>query len=56
MKLWFYSRSKKSFKYNAKLLGNTEANGILKNAKIAVLFKYLGNLGDLSKCDGLIAK
>ena len=39
----------KSFKYKAKLLWNTEAqadnavNGILKNATIAVLLKYLNN-------------
>ena len=59
--LWFYSKDEtsndianadnfKSFKYQAKLLGNTAvqpapnaANGILKNAKIAVLLKYLSN-------------
>ena len=40
----------KSFKYKAKLLGNTAAqpapnaaNGIMKNATIAVLLKYLSN-------------
>ena len=40
-----------SFKYKAKLLGNTvaqpnpnHANGILKNATVAVLLKYLSNL------------
>ena len=40
----------KSFKYKAKLLGNTfaqpasnAANGILRNATIAVIFKYLCN-------------
>ena len=36
----------KSFKYKTKLLGNTEANGangILKNATIAVPLKYLSN-------------
>ena len=35
-----------SFKYKAKLLGHTEAtgtNGILKNAAIAALLKYLIN-------------
>ena len=57
--LWFYSKDKatnfnadissnvlKSFEYKAKLYGNTGAdgnNGILKNAKIAVLLKYLKN-------------
>ena len=40
----------KSFKYGAKLFGSTaaqsasnSANGILKNAKIAVPLKYLSN-------------
>ena len=36
----------KPFKYKAKLLGNTEAdnaNGILKNAIIAIPLKYLSN-------------
>ena len=36
----------KCFKYKAKLLGNTEADGvnaILKNAAIAVPLKYLSN-------------
>ena len=59
--LWFYSKDEttdfnayivnddnfKSFEYNAKLLGNTVAdgaNGILKNATIAVPLKYLRNL------------
>ena len=62
--LWFYSKDKainfdnnientdkfKSFKYKAKLLGNTaahlapnNANGILKNSAIDVPLKYLGN-------------
>ena len=62
--LWFYSKDEatdfnnnivntddfKSFKYKAKLLGNTEAqpaqnnaNGILKNTTIAVLLKYCNN-------------
>ena len=62
--LWFYSKDEaaninnnianannfKSFKYKAKLLGNTFAqpapnatNGILKNATIAVPLKYLSN-------------
>ena len=57
---WFYSKegaayfnadiannnSFRSFKYKAKLLGNTEAdweNKILRNAAIAVPFKYLSN-------------
>ena len=38
--------SYKSFDYNAILLGNTKtegANGILKNATIAVPLKYLSN-------------
>ena len=30
----------KPFKYKAKLLGNTVANGILKNARNAELLKY----------------
>ena len=62
--LWFYSKDEgtnfnnieniynfKSFKYNAKLLGNAvaqlapnQANGILRNAAIAVLLKYLSNI------------
>ena len=58
--LWFYSKDEatdfnadvandnnfKSFKYKAKLLENTEAdgvNGILNSAAIAVLLKYLSN-------------
>ena len=61
--LWFYSKDEatnfnadianddnfKSFKYNAKLLGNTAAqndnaaNGILKNSKIAVSLVISGN-------------
>ena len=58
--LWFYSKDEatnfnadvandnnfKSFKYKAKLLENTEAdgvNGILNSATIAVLLKYLSN-------------
>ena len=58
--LWFYSKDEatnfnadianndnfKSFKYKAKLLGNTAAdgpNGILRNATIAVPLKYLSN-------------
>ena len=61
--LWFYSKDEapdfnadivndnnfKSFKYKAKLLGNTvaqadnAANGILKNATIAVSLKCLSN-------------
>ena len=58
--LWFYSKDKatyfdnniantnnfKSFKYKAKLLKKTEAdgdNGILKNATMEVPLKYLGN-------------
>ena len=61
--LWFYSKDEatdfnvdlvndnnfESFKYQAKLLGNTvaqainAANGILKNAVIAVPLKYLSN-------------
>ena len=58
--LWFYLKDEatdfnanivstnnvKSFKYKAKLLGNTEAdaaNGILKNVTIAVPLKYLSN-------------
>ena len=57
---WFYSKEEaanfdadfadknnfKSFKYKAKLLGNTggdEANTILRNAAIAVTLKYLSN-------------
>ena len=55
--LWFYSKDEatdfnadivnnnfRSFKYEAKLLENTEAdgaNGVLKNATIAVPLKYL---------------
>ena len=59
--LWFYSKDEainfnadianydnfKSFKYKAKSLGNTAAdgvNGILRNATIAVPLKYLSNL------------
>ena len=62
--LWFYSKDEgtnfnniekiynfKSFKYNAKLLGNAvaqlapnQANRILRNAAIAVLLKYLSNI------------
>ena len=59
-KLWFYSKveainfnadiadddNSKSFKYNAKLLGNTAAdgaNGILRNIAIAVPLKCLRN-------------
>ena len=62
--LWFYSKDEapdfnadivndnnfKSFKYKAKLLGNTvaqadnAANGILKTATIAVVLKYLNNI------------
>ena len=63
--LWFYSKDEatdfnadiandnsfKSFKYKAKLLGNTKAqpnpnhaNGILKNATIVVPLKYLSNV------------
>ena len=45
-----YNNDFKSFKYKAKLLGNTEAQpapnaatGIQKNAAIAVLLKYLSN-------------
>ena len=56
--LWFYSKDEatifninigdtnnlKSFKYKTKLIRSTTAtNGILENAKIAVLLKYLGN-------------
>ena len=62
--LWFYSKDKtvnfnadianddnfKSFKYKAKLLGNTAAepvpiaaNGFLRNATITVLLKYISN-------------
>ena len=58
--LWFYSKDEaidfnadianddnfKSFKYKAKLLGNTEAdnaNRILKNETVAVSLKYLSN-------------
>ena len=58
--LWLYSKDEatnsnddiansndfKSFKYKAKLLGNTEVdgnNGILKNEAIAVSLKYLSN-------------
>ena len=69
--LWFYSKDEatnfnadianddsfKSFKYKAKLLGNTAAqpvptatNGILKNATIAVPLKYLSNFWRYSKC------
>ena len=39
----------KTFKYKAKFLGNTEAdgnNGVLKNAKIPVELKYLSSFGD----------
>ena len=60
--LWFYSKDKatnfnadiedtnnfKSFKYRAKLLGNTVADGnneILKNVTIAVPLKCLSNFG-----------
>ena len=50
--LWFYSKvtnfandiNFKYFKYKAKLLENTDAegaNGILKNGTISVLLKYL---------------
>ena len=59
--LWFYSKDERtifntsieniehfnSFKYKAKLIGNTVdkgANGILKNAIIAALLKYLSSL------------
>ena len=59
--LWFYSQDDatdsdaniantdefKSFKYKAKLIENTVAegaNGILKNARIAVPLKYLSNV------------
>ena len=63
-RLWFYSKVEttifnadiantddfKSFKYKAKLLGNTAAqpapnaaNGILKNATVAVSLKYSSN-------------
>ena len=62
--LWFYSKDDatnfnadiandnnfKSFKYKAKLFGNTvaqpapnQANGILKNATFAVPLKYISN-------------
>ena len=58
--LWFYSKDEavnfnaiivddnnfKSFKYKAKLFGNTVvdgANGILKNTTIAVPLKYLND-------------
>ena len=58
--LWFYSKDKatnfnvkiantnnfKSFKYKAKILGNTEGDGpsgILKNATITVPLKYFSN-------------
>ena len=57
--LWFYSKDEatnfdadiannnfNSFEYNARLLGNTNANelnGILKNETIAVSLKYLSN-------------
>ena len=37
----------KSFTYKAKLLGNTEANGvngILRNTTVAVPLKYLSNI------------
>ena len=51
------TNSFKSFKYNPRLLGNTvaqpapnPANGILKNATIAVALEYLSNFGDHSKC------
>ena len=60
--LWFYYKDEatdfnnniantndfKSFKYKAKLLGNTEAdneNGTLKNTAIVVPLKYLSNFG-----------
>ena len=49
----------KSFEYKAKLLGNTEAdgaNGIPRNATIALPLKYLNSFGDHSKCHWLIAK
>ena len=48
--LWLHSKDEanndnfKSFKYKAKLLGNTAAdgaNGILRNAAIAIPLKYL---------------
>ena len=31
------------FKYNASIIGNTEANGTKNGVKIAVLLKYLSN-------------
>ena len=49
----------KPFECKAKLLGNTEAdgdNGILKNATIAELLKYLNNFGDHLKSHWLIVK
>ena len=48
----------KSFNYKAELLGNTaadEVNGVLKNAAIAALLKYLSNFWR-SKWHQLIAK
>ena len=54
-RLWFYFTNTdnfKTFKYKAKSLENTvaqpapnAANGILRNAAIAVLLKYSGNFG-----------
>ena len=53
----------KSFKFKAKLLGNTiaqpnpsHANGILKNATIAVPLKYLSNFWRSLEMPQLIAK
>ena len=43
----------KSFEYDPKLLGNTVvdgANGVLRNATIAVLLKYLSNFWRSLEC------
>ena len=49
----------KSFKYKVKLVGNTEAdgaNGILKNATVAVSLKYLSNFWGSLKMPLIICK
>ena len=49
----------KSVEYEAKLLGNTEAerkNGILKNATTAVPLKYLSHFCESLQCYWLISK
>ena len=44
-----YTDASKSFKYKAKLLGDTE-DDIIRNATIAVTLKYLINSGNHSIC------